>query len=76
MYYLGRDLKTSHAGLGVNDEEWAANMRHTAEALDKHRIPEKEKGEVLAPVEKTKRNVVEKQGPASLGSALGGWLCA
>jgi len=59
-YYMGRDLKTSHAGLGITESEWEANMRYMAEALDKYKIPLKERKEVLAIVERMKRDIVEK----------------
>ena len=60
MWYMGRDMKTSHAGLNTSDEEWKANMKYMAEALDKYRIPQKEKEEVLALVEGMKEEIVEK----------------
>ncbi len=59
-YYMGRDLKTSHLGLGITKAEWEANMRYMAEALDKYRVPRREREEVLAFVEKMKREIVEK----------------
>ncbi len=59
-YYMGRDMKTSHAGLGVTEAEWTANMKCMAEALDKYRIPRREKDEVLALVNHMKRDIVEK----------------
>ncbi len=59
-YYIGRDMKTTHAGLSITEAEWEANMRYMAEALDKYKVPRKEKEEVLALVEKMKRDIVEK----------------
>ena len=59
-YYMGRDMKTTHAGLGISSVEWKTNMRYMAEALDKFKIPEKEKEEVLALVENMKSEIVEK----------------
>lgn len=59
-YYMGRDMKTAHSGLGITEAEWAANMKCMAEALDNCKIPRKEKAEVLALVEKMKRDIVEK----------------
>ena len=59
MYYLGRDLKTSHLGLNITEDEWKANMQYWAEALDAHKIPQREKEEVLALVEGMKREIVE-----------------
>ena len=59
-YYMGRDMKTAHSGLGITESEWEANMRYIAEALDKSRVPKKEKEEVLTIVEGLKRDIVEK----------------
>ena len=59
-YYLDRGLKTSHAGLGITGAEWGANMRHMTRALDKYKIPQKEKQEVLALVARMRREIVEK----------------
>jgi hemoglobin len=60
MYYLGRDLRTSHAGLNITEDEWQASMRYMAEALDAHKIPPKEKEEVLALIESMRRDIVEQ----------------
>jgi hemoglobin len=59
-YYMGRDMKTTHSGLSITEEEWEANMRYMAEALDKYKIPERERKDVLALVEHMKRDIVEK----------------
>ena len=59
-YYLGRDMKTTHAGLNINGPEWQANMRYMTEALERHAVPLKEKEEVLAIVDSMKRDIVEK----------------
>ena len=59
-YYMGRDMKTAHAGLGITEEEWAANVRHMSEALDSCRIPPREKREVLALLGHMKKEIVEK----------------
>lgn len=59
-YYMGRDMKTSHAGLGITEDEWAKNMKYMSEALERYNIPSKEKQEVLALVEHMKKDIVEK----------------
>jgi hemoglobin len=59
-YYLGRDMKTTHAGLGITVKEWEANMRYMTEALERYDIPSKEKKEVLSIVENMRRDIVEK----------------
>ena len=58
--YLGRDMKTSHAGLGITNAEWDAAAKHLVGSLDKYKVPEKEKGEVLAFVTSLKKDIVEK----------------
>ena len=58
--YTGRDMKTSHAGLSINEADWDAAAKHLAASLDKFKVPEKEKGEVLAFVTTLKKDIVEK----------------
>ncbi len=58
--YTGRDMKTSHAGLGITNAEWDAAAKHLVASLDKFKVPEKEKGEVLAFVTSLKKDIVEK----------------
>jgi hemoglobin len=58
--YLGRDMKTSHAGLGITSAEWDAAAKHLIASLDKFKVPEREKGEVLAFVGSLKKDIVEK----------------
>ena len=58
--YLGRDMKTSHAGLGISSAEWDAAAKHLVASLDKFKVPEKEKGEILAFVVSLKKDIVEK----------------
>jgi len=60
-YYLGRDMKTTHAGLGINGLEWKVNLEHLSEALNKHNVPAREKQEVLWLVEKMRSEIVEKE---------------
>jgi hemoglobin len=58
--YMGRDMKTSHAGLGITNAEWDAAAKHLVASLDKFKVPEKEKGEILAFVTSLKKDIVEK----------------
>ena len=58
--YIGRDMKTAHSGLGINAEEWTANMKHMAAALDRAKISGQEKTEFLAIVDSLKPQIVEK----------------
>jgi len=58
--YTGRDMKTTHAGLGITEAEWDAAAKHLVASLDKFKVPEKEKGEILAFVVTLKKDIVEK----------------
>ena len=58
--YMGRDMKTTHAGLGITNADWDAAAKHLAASLDKFKVPEKEKGEILAFVTTLKNDIVEK----------------
>lgn len=57
--YIGRDMKTSHAGLGITEGEWEASMSHTAAALDRMRICGREREEFLAIFSRYKEDIVE-----------------
>ena len=59
--YTGREMKTSHAGLGITNAEWDAAAKHLIASLDKFKVPEKEKSEILAFVTSLKKDIVEKQ---------------
>ena len=58
--YTGREMKTTHAGLGITEAEWNAAVKHLTASLDKFKVPEKEKGELLAFVTTLKKDIVEK----------------
>lgn len=45
--YSGQDMETSHAGMELVDEEFTALVEDLAGALDKFKVPAKEKGELL-----------------------------
>jgi hemoglobin len=58
--YMGRDMKTSHGGLGITEADWDAAAKHLVEALDKYKVPKAEKDELLAFVVAQKKDIVEK----------------
>jgi hemoglobin len=58
--YLGRDMKTTHHGLGINEADWDAAAKHLVASLDKFKVPEKEKNEVMNFVTTLKKDIVEK----------------
>lgn len=59
VQYAGRDMKTSHEGLGITESEWEVFMRHTITTLNDLGVPEREKDEFLAKVVSWKGDVVE-----------------
>jgi hemoglobin len=58
--YTGRDMKTTHAGLGISEDDWNAAAIHLVESLDKNKVPKKEKEDVLAFVTTLKKDIVTK----------------
>lgn len=56
--YIGRDMKTAHAGMGITESDWQAAANHLVESLDKFNVPAKEKQEVLDLVSKLKNDIV------------------
>jgi hemoglobin len=58
--YKGRDMKTSHAGLGITEADWDAGVKHLVATLDKFKVPMKEKDELLAAASGLKKDIVEK----------------
>lgn len=59
--YTGRDMKTSHEGLGITEEEWDRFVKITKEVLDKFKVPAKEQQEFLQAVAPLKSVIVEKK---------------
>ena len=58
--YTGRDMKTTHAGLGITEDDWNAAAAHLVESLDKFKVPKTEKDELLAFVTTLNKDIVEK----------------
>ena len=58
--YTGRTMKVSHTGIGITEADWSAFIKHLTATLDKFKVPEREKNDVLAFVASVKRDIVEK----------------
>jgi hemoglobin len=65
-HYGGRDMRLTHAGLGITEGEWRAFMGHAAATLERFAVPEREAQEVLDFFDSRKGDVVE-QAPAAAG---------
>lgn len=60
-FYLGRDMKTVHTGLGINETDWKDGVDALVATLEKFKVPAKEKQEVLGAVAALKKDIVEKK---------------
>lgn len=59
MYYVGREMKLTHKGLGITEGDWEIFMRHARATLQKFEVPARETDEVLAFFTGLKADVVE-----------------
>jgi len=59
LYYTGRDMKTSHRGMKIDEGDWTAFLGHLNATLDAFRVPQAERDEVVAFVQSTKADIVE-----------------
>jgi hemoglobin len=53
-------MKTAHAGLGITTAQFNALAGHLVGTLDKFKVPEAEKGELLAVLGPMKGAIVEE----------------
>jgi hemoglobin len=60
LYYVGRDMITSHRGMGIDEADWGLFLGHLMATLDKFAVPGPERDQVLAFVDSTKRDIVEQ----------------
>jgi hemoglobin len=59
LLYVGRDMKTSHKGMGISESDWRTFIGHLEATLDSFKVPTSERAAVLAFVDSTKRDIVE-----------------
>jgi hemoglobin len=58
--YLGADMKTAHAGMGVRNADFNAVAEDLGKSLDAAKVPEREKMELLSILGKMRADIVEK----------------
>ena len=59
LYYTGRDMATTHRGMGISEADWEAFMGHLQATLDAFDVPAPERAEVIEFVRGTKADIVE-----------------
>ena len=57
--YRGMDMKSTHAGMGVKEKHFNALVGDLVKALDKFKVPAKEKNELLTALASMKKDIVE-----------------
>ena len=59
VVYTGRDMKTAHIGMRLDEEDWQRGREHLAATLEALEVPEQEKDEMMGLVESLKSEIVE-----------------
>ncbi len=59
MYYTGRDMKPTHAGMRISETDWQRFIGHVNETLDHFELGSAERNDVLSFIESTKTEIVE-----------------
>jgi hemoglobin len=58
--YIGRDMKTAHAGAGITKADWDRSLKIFGEVLNRFKVPEKEQHELAALLLPLEKDVVDK----------------
>lgn len=56
--YTGKDMRTVHTGMNINEEQWNATIEALVKALDGAGVQQKEKDELLAALGGMKGDIV------------------
>lgn len=56
--YTGRDMKAAHTGLNITERDWDLSVKQLVATLDKFKVPEAEKNEVLTAIAQLKGDIV------------------
>lgn len=57
-YYLGRDMKTTHTGLGITEDDWTRASAFMKASLDKFNVGPKEQADIFAIIGPLKSDIV------------------
>ena len=58
--YMGKDMKSAHAGMGITGADFTALVEDLVGALDKFKVGDKEKNDLLGILGPMKSDIVEK----------------
>lgn len=59
-FYIGRDMKTSHAGMHISASDWEVFLRHATASLEHFNVPGRETEEVLGFFQSLRGDIVER----------------
>ena len=59
--YVGKDMKSAHMGMGVSGADFNALVEDLVGALDKFKVPQHEKDQLLGALGPMKTDIVEKK---------------
>ncbi|MEW8469238.1 MAG: group 1 truncated hemoglobin [Candidatus Thiodiazotropha sp.] len=60
LYYRGREMKLSHEGMQIDEQDWEILIDALKNTLHKFNVPARESREVLEFFDTTKKDIVEK----------------
>ena len=58
LLYTGRDMLTSHRGMGITDSDWQIFIGHLKATLAEFQVPQQEQDDVLAFIDSTRADIV------------------
>ena len=59
VYYTGRDMKTSHKGMKISEDDWEVFLGHAGDTMKTLQVPTQECDDVVAFVLSLKDDIVE-----------------
>jgi hypothetical protein len=59
-FYLGRDMKISHKGMGIDRDDYTALKKHLVATLEKFNVPERERDDVMTFISSIENDIVER----------------
>lgn len=59
--YIGRDMKSSHQGMGITEADWNTAVGHLVATFEKFKVPERERKELLAALSGLKNDIVDQK---------------
>jgi hemoglobin len=60
LTYVGRDMLTTHKGMGISEKDWGNFISHLIATLDHFQVAETEKNQVCGFIESLKAEIAEK----------------